>query len=136
MGGIGHPALDIYLYVSVSLDHAFRRQYETEYLKTYFEEFSKYVTPFVPVTFDSFMEEFEYHRDFMVIGGLWVAPNVLSPFQVKTDGIDAFKVMDRKRHIEIASPDQPDDHPQVVMIRDRLVGFVNELNDKGVLDPS
>ena len=60
--------------------------------------------------------------------------NVLSPNQVTFEGLNAFKEMDRKRHLEIATPDQPDDHPQVRMIRDRMVGLIHEFDEKGVLD--
>ena len=68
MGIIGHPAYDIIYGTGINLDYAFRKEYEAEYMKTYFEAFSPYVIPFYPVTYESFMEELDYYRDAMVIG--------------------------------------------------------------------
>ena len=41
--------------------------------------------------------------------------------------------LDEKRHVEIATPDSPDDHVQLREIRRRIVDIIHEFDSKGIL---
>lgn len=55
---------------------------------------------------------------------------MLSPYPITLKSFRDFNRMAEKRHKEIASPDQPDEHPNILEIRKRLIEFIHELDER------
>lgn len=126
-----HPARDLGYFLFITTDHLFREKHLDECIRTYFDVFGGYLDPKLDVTFEKFNEEFRDRMDGGFVLGILVMPNVLSPNQRQLETMADFRAMDRHRNEDIASPDKDDDHEGLKVIRNRLVGMVQEFDKLG-----
>ena len=131
MMALSHPTRDLCYFLYVNTDKAFRDENLEELLKTYFDTYSKYLSPILNFTFEEFKSEFNARRDVGFVSGLLVMPNVISPNQRKMDTMADFNAMNRERKEDIASPDKEDDHPMIKEIRRRTLDIVHEFAEIG-----
>jgi len=128
-----HPARDICYFLYVNTDRAFREQHLDEVLREYFESFSHHLKESKKeISYEDFRREFDQRREYGLIFGMIVAPNVLSPNQRKLESFADFRAMDRHRHEDIAGPNSEQTHPMIKEIRRRAVDMYKEFAELNV----
>ena len=61
-------------------------------------------------------------------------PHILSPNKITLNNFSDLKRVEAKKELEIASPDQPDDHELLREMRRRIIDIIQEFEEIGEFD--
>lgn len=128
-----HPANDIWYFLYNSTDRAFRAEHADDLIKAYYRVFSGYFDDHEGYSYEAFRKEVEEYRVFGFLMGIFAMPNQLSPVERKMDKFSDFRAQDEDREKEIAGEDKDDDHKMIREIRRRLIEWMKEADQLGML---
>ena len=122
-----HPARDIWYFLAGTSDAEFRKAHLSQLLLAYFKVFNDYLKEVnICMTFEEFQKEILDRRDFLFMFSPGLVSMFLADEKLSLDTWRDFKEFVKKGEETVGGDPRPEDSPNLVEIRRRLTGMLQE----------